>query len=383
MQILNVNSSLGLKTGGGTAERTFQMSRFLAQLENVHCTVLTLDIELDKARIQALAPAKTAVLPCAWTRFYVPFGGWGMIQRLVAHADIIHMVGHWSVLNALVYLAARRLNKPYVVCPAGALPIFGRSAILKRLYNFLIGRSLIQNASAWIAVTQGELPQFESYNIPASKVTVIPNGVNAADFVAGSQDDFLKKENLPHAPFILFMGRLNPIKGPDLLLQAYMQARHLFPEFHLVFAGPDGGMLSSLKHMVQAAELSPYVHFIGYVEGSVKSSAYHSAALLAIPSRQEAMSIVAIEAGICGTPVLLTDQCGFSSICLIDPRLEVAASVDGLVKGLTDMLTHPELLRRIAPVWKNFVAQHYAWDAIAPQYLALYQSIRLPQGGRV
>ena len=45
---------------------------------------------------------------------------------------------------------------------------------------------------------------------------------------------------------ILFMGRLNPIKGPDLLLQAFIQARHQFADFHLVFAGPDGGMLPEL-----------------------------------------------------------------------------------------------------------------------------------------
>ncbi len=382
MQILNVNSSLGLKTGGGTAERTFQMSRFLAQLENVHCTVLTLDIELDAVRIQALEPANVTILPCIWKRFYVPYGGWRTIRRLVVQADIIHMVGHWSVLNALVYLAAKQLNKPYVVCPAGALPIFGRSAILKRFYNFLIGRSLIRNASAWIAVTQGELPQFEGYNIPASKVTVIPNGVNVADFVIDNQNDLASHTELPDAPFILFMGRLNPIKGPDLLLHAYIQARHLFPQFHLVFAGPDGGMLSSLRRTVQAAELSQHVHFIGYVDGRAKSSAYHKATLLVIPSRLEAMSIVAIEAGICGTPVLLTDQCGFSSICQVDPRLEVAASVDGLVKGLTEILIHPELLGRIAPVWKNFVAQHYAWEAIAPQYLVLYERISMLQSER-
>ena len=383
MRILNVNSSLGLKTGGGTAERTFQVSRFLAQLEHVQCTVLTLNIELDAARIRALEPAKVAILPCIWKRFYIPYGGWGAIQRLVADSDVIHMIGHWSVLNVLVYLAAKRLQKPYVVCPAGALPIFGRSAALKRVYNVLIGRSIIKNAAAWIAVTGGELPQFESYKIPSAEVTVIPNGVNAADFIDGSQNDSVNKKNLPQAPFILFMGRLNPIKGADLLLEAYIQTRHLFPQLHLVFAGPDGGMLSSLSRMAQTAGLSKYVHFIGYVDGHAKSTAYREARLLVIPSRQEAMSIVAIEAGICGTPVLLTDQCGFSSIRKIDPRLEVPASINGLAKGLSDLLTNEKLLERLAPVWTDFVAQHYAWEMLAPHYLALYQRILNSQSDRL
>ena len=133
MRILNVNSSLDLKTGGGTAERTFQMSRCLAKQDDVQCTVLALDIDLDASRIQAHAPARVISLPCFWKRFYVPRCGWKTIKRLVGEADVIHMMGHWSVLNALVYFAARSANKPYVVCPAGALPIFGRSALLKRL----------------------------------------------------------------------------------------------------------------------------------------------------------------------------------------------------------------------------------------------------------
>lgn len=138
-------------------------------------------------------------------------------------------------------MAIRRKNKPYVVCPAGALPIFGRSARLKRLYNFLVGRAIIKNATGWIAVTSGELPHFESYGIHASKVKIIPNGVAEEDFQFADTQSFLSRYHIPAVPIILFMGRLNPIKGPDLLLQAFIQARRDFLDFHLVFAGPDGG----------------------------------------------------------------------------------------------------------------------------------------------
>jgi glycosyltransferase involved in cell wall biosynthesis len=375
MRILNVNSSLGLKTGGGTAERTFQMSRFLARQRGVQCTVLALDIELDAQRIEAHAPAKVVVLPCLWKRFYVPQSGQALINRLVADADVIHLMGHWSVLNTFVYWAARRANKPYVVCPAGALPIFGRSAILKRLYNFAVGKAIIQNAVAWIAVTSGELPHFESYGVPTPQVTVIPNGVNEEDFPLAEKQEFLSRHNLPDVPMILFMGRLNPIKGPDLLLQAFIQARHQFADVHLVFAGPDGGMLSALITTAEQAGVSEYVHFIGYVSGDDKSAAYRCAKLLVVPSRQEAMSIVALEAGICGTSVLLTDQCGFSDVRLVDSRLEVPATVSGIADGLSKLLVDSAVLLRVAPAWRDFVAQRYAWGAIVLEYLNLYKRI--------
>jgi glycosyltransferase involved in cell wall biosynthesis len=377
MHILNVNSSLDLMLGGGNAERTFQMSRFLAQQENVQCTVLTLDIDASAARMQALFPARCVALPCFSKRFYLPRSGWHTIKRLVTESDVIHLMGHWSVLNYLVYLVARRAGKPYVVCPAGALPIFGRSAILKRLYNYIAGRAIIQNAMAWIAVTASELPHFKQYGVAPDKVLVIPNGVNQADFPLADEQAFLEKHRLPHAQIVLFMGRLNPIKGPDLLLQAFLRVSNQLPAFHLVFVGPDGGMLEQLKQMTAGAGLAQRVHFLGYVGGVEKSAAYRCARLLVVPSRQEAMSIVAIEAGMCGTPVLLTDQCGFGQVKEVDHRLEVPATEHGLEMGLMQLLGNANALMEIAPAWKTFVRQHFTWDAVGPEYLHLYTRIQV------
>jgi glycosyltransferase involved in cell wall biosynthesis len=177
------------------------------------------------------------------------------------------------------------------------------------------------------------------------------------------------------APVILFMGRLNPIKGPDLLLQAFAQVRDRLPEYQLVFAGPDGGMLSQLQTTVASHGLVDRVHFLGHVDGSVKSTAYRFAKLLVVPSRQEAMSIVALEAGICSTPVLLTDKCGFSEIREVDPRLEVPATADALAEGLVQLLSDASVLAGIAPRWRHLVESRYAWEALVPSYLKLYKEV--------
>jgi glycosyltransferase involved in cell wall biosynthesis len=371
MRVLNVTSSIDLKSGGGTGERTFQMSHALGQA-GVPCTVLTLAIGLDSARIDAMRPANTVALPCLWQRFYVPLGGWPTIRRLVREADLIHLMGHWSALNALVYLAARRAGKPYVVCPAGALPLFGRSGWLKRAYNFLVGDAIVRNASAWIAVTPIEFPQFAAYGIPASKVLVLPNGVREDDFPSHMPP---YTGRLPDSPFILFMGRLNPIKGPDLLLQAFEQVSDRFPGHHLVFAGPDGGMLAELTASAVKLGLAHRVHFLGHVQGVEKAAAYRSAQLLVVPSRQEAMSIVALEAGISGTPVLLTDQCGFDEIAALDPRLVVSASSEGLAAGLLALLGNADELRLVGSRTRLFVREKYAWPTIIIRYLDLYRRI--------
>lgn len=374
MRVLNVNSTLGLKKGGGTAERTFQMSRHLALL-GMPTTVLTLDLELDLQRQKDVAPATVIALQALWERFYIPRVNWKIIREAVDNADVVHLMGHWGVVNALVYLAVRRAKKPYVVCPAGALPLFGRSFVLKWLYNLFIGKALIRNAAAWIAVTEAEFQQFQAYGVPSTKIRVIPNGVNKEDFPLTERQVFLQRHAIPDAPYILFMGRLNQIKGPDLLLDAYSLVEKNFPGCQLVFAGPDDGMLPLLKIQADEHGLSNQIHFIGYVDGEDKASAYRHARLLVVPSRLEAMSIVVLEGGICGTPVLLTDQCGFPQIREVDARLEVSPSAEGLARGLSALLADPQELAAIGKKMQNFVEAKFTWRSTVGGYVRLYEQL--------
>lgn len=373
MHVLNVNSSLDFKTGGGTAERTFQMSHFLA-ISGIQCSVLTIDTGLDTARINALNPAKVIALPLLIRRFYIPIFHWKHIKSLVENADIVHLMGHWSVLNTIAYLAARATNKPYVVCPAGALPLFGRSIWLKRIYNFFIGKRIISNASAWIAITSAELPHFARYGISADQVVVIPNGVSQEDFPQVDIATFRTARKLPFKPTVVFMGRLNLIKGPDLLLRAFARAHKHLSDYHLVFAGPDEGMLSELVNIAAQEEISDRVHFIGFVNGHEKAAVYQMANLLVVPSRQEAMSIVALEAGICGIPVMLTDQCGFGEIKTISPELEVTADITGIANGLIKLLNNTNTLE-FAAAFQRLVLEKYTWNSIVHNYLNLYKQI--------
>ena len=374
MKVLNVNDSVCLKIGAGTAERTIQMNRSLEQC-GVQSKILTLNIGLDHLRLKALEPAKLIVVPCAWERFYVPSFCWSTIRRAVNEADFVHLMGHWSLLNALVYLAARVSKKPYAVCPAGSLKVYGRSRLLKSLYNFVIGDALIKNASVWIAITSDEFIDFEMHGIPSSSITLIPNGIIANDFDVRNSENLTIIDGVPNAPMVLFMGRLNVIKGPDLLLKAFIASRDNFPKHHLVFAGPDEGMLDEMLLIVEQAGVSDFVHFLGFISGDEKTSAYHNASLLVVPSRKEAMSLVALEAGMCGIPVLITDECGFHSIRSLDSRLEVSATIEGLQKGLIDLLSDANSLKKVGLIWQEFVKNNYDWNVIVNLYIQEYRKI--------
>lgn len=134
-------------------------------------------------------------------------------------------------------------------------------------------------------------------------------------------------------------------------------------------------MLNALKRMVEASGVKDRVHFTGHIGGSEKSDAYRAADFLVIPSRQEAMSIVVLEAGITGTPVLITDQCGFDDVDAISGGMVVAASIEGLQEGLLAMTGNPDKLKIMGQNLLKFTREHFLWDHMVNRYLALFSRI--------
>jgi len=375
MKILNVNNTLDPVNGGGSAERTLQLSRCFADF-GADCTVLSLDTGVTEAVRKKAGRARMVTLPCRVERYFVPSLSWRTLSELVLSTDVIQLMNHWTVLNAMVFHYARLYRKPYVVCPAGAIPMFGRSRVLKGFYDMVVGKRIVGEADACIAISRNEIQDIETYGVEQGKIFVIPNGIDPGDYVRQDNQDFRRKYGLPDAPFILFVGRLNRIKGPDLLLEAFTRlVRTAGLPHHLAFAGPDNGMLDELQTATVRDGMEGRVHFLGHLGGEDKSQAYHAADLLAIPSRQEAMSIVVLESGISGTPVLLTDRCGFDDVALVKGGTVVPASVEGLQEGLRTMTGDPGQLKTMGKNLEMYVRDNFQWERVVKRYLDLFEKI--------
>jgi len=351
-----------------------QMSRYMVK-SGVECSILTTNVGLTPAYVENLDEIEVVACPCLWTRFFVPKGCLAKIKGSIERADIVHLMGHWSVLNVLAYFYLRRLRKPYVVCPAGSLPIYGRSKLLKKAYNALLGNRIMRNAGSVIAVTDGDKQHMSNYGVSEDKVVVIPNGVSMERRGDGDTGEFREKYGLGRSRILLFMGRLNHIKGPDLLLRAFCNLRSGFPDYVLVFAGPDGGMLAEMEAFVTGHGASESVRFVGYLGEVEKIQAYRSAELLVIPSRQEPMSIVVLEAGREGTPVMVTDKCDFDVIEEIGGGVVAEASVSGVERGLSVVLEDRQRLLSMGRNLQRYVQDHFSWDSIVCRYIELYERI--------
>jgi glycosyltransferase involved in cell wall biosynthesis len=87
------------------------------------------------------------------------------------------------------------------------------------------------------------------------------------------------------------------------------------------------------------------------------------------------MSIVVLEAGMAGTPVLLTDRCGFDQVASVDGGRVVPATAEALANGMDRLLGEPRAMRKMGENLRVFAATEFSWDALVPKYVALYESI--------
>ena len=376
MKILHVIENMDEETGGGATERTRQLSIHFAKLGH-DVTILSTSFNLSEGQKDKLALEKIEIadLPLIYARFYIPFPFFGKIRKLVKEADIIHLVSHWTLISLMTYVFVRLYKKKYTVSPLGALPIYGRSRFLKRVYNFLFGKRIMQNASFCIVATLNETPAFINLGIDESRIIHIPNGINEEDYKLKGDKEFRASLGLDDSPFILFIGRLNHIKGPDLLLKAFNEVKDIFPDLQLVYIGPDEGLLNSLEDYADSNSIKDRVHFLGFISREDKSRLIDECYFLAVPSRQEAMSIVVLEAGVAGKPALITDQCGFDELGKVNGGLIVPASIEGLSEGVERMMNFGQEINKLGANLHKLVTKDYLWSSASKKYISVFEGL--------
>lgn len=373
MRILNVIMCLDPVGGGGSVERVYQLSKILAQ-NGEDCTILTTQQGWDEEYIRELGNVKVAALPYLTERFKIPLGLFGWLKHNAPSYDAIHLSMNWTIITALTYVFLRHQKLPYFFSAMGWLSIDGRSRFIKSVYRVLFTKPIVRNAKMCVAITKREISEYAGLGVDRTRIALIPNGIALEAFsTAPQRDAFRSHFSIDGRPFILFIGRLNPIKGPDLLLEAFAKVSDTFPSYQLVIAGNNYGYLEELKKLSILRGVDDKVTFLDPIFGTLKDSAYSSADLFVIPSRFDTMTIVALEAAALGTPVLLTKQCDFDELHDADGGLAVDASVSGLEYGLRSLLSEPKKLKRMGINGKRFVVSNYSWDSIYEKFITMFR----------
>ena len=320
-------------------------------------------------------------VPCrVWKslRLYIPKGLGSVLKDKAASADIIHSHGLWAPANVIAARAARKARLPHIIAPRGSLEpgALAKSAWKKAIFKRLYVNSALREAVCFHALTDREAWCIRKFGL-TNPIAIVPNGVAGSQRSAGPDaaagQDWAQR--LGGKKLIVFLGRMHPIKGLDILLDAWRRIAGEFTDWHLVLAGPDeDGYLAALESQVQAADLSDRVSFPGGLYGSDKDSLLAAADLFVLPSRSEGMSVALLEAMAAGLPVVITKSCNFPAAEDSGAGFAVDPDVESLTARLAKMLKTPDDRRsEMGDCGASLVHSTYSWDSVAREMLEVYR----------
>lgn len=309
----------------------------------------------------------------AYRRCFIVPAYFRNVRRYLQGADILHLHELRSTMAPSALSAAKALNVPLVLSPHGGLSRLGRDT-LKRVYDAAWGRRILRDAARVLAVSPQEEEEARRHNVLADRIRLLPNPVDTSVLDPPARGLFRKKFGIQAHPLVLFMGRLNAIKGPDLLVEAVAQASRDIPGLHLALCGPDDGFESTLRKLITQRGIQNAVTFCGLVDGTLKQAAFADADLTVVPSRREVFALTAVESLLAGTPVLLSSACGLYPMPAADAGVTLFRVGDptDLAARLTHALKHPTIDVRAA---REFVTTEFSVESVARRAEQIYRDV--------
>jgi glycosyltransferase involved in cell wall biosynthesis len=305
------------------------------------------------------------------------------VRELLAPADVVHVHGLLNPVSSGAARVALRRRRPVVIGPFGTMSRYTfahRRTAAKRIYFRSIDAPNLRHASAIHFTTPAERDEARWHGIDfGARAHVVPPPYRAP--AAGLA-------TAPHprdatASTVLFLGRLHPVKGVDLLLDAWpaIHARH--PAARLIIAG-EGASDYGAELRVRAAALGDdagSVTFAGFVRGADKAACLAAARVCVLPSLHENFGIVVLDAVAAGVPIIVTHGVQLAPwVARRDVGLVIERSVAGVAEAVGRALADASLHDRVAHCGAAAVAADFAPAAIAPALRTMYDAA-LARGG--
>lgn len=257
-------------------------------------------------------------------------------------------------------------------------------------YRLIGERKVLQEADRIIAATPAEMAQIQwLYHSDIQKINIIPPGVDLSRFYPIPTDEAKEVIGIPPCDqVLLYVGRIEPLKGIDTLIEAiaYMRKNENFKEFSFCLAviGGDPEMadsdssseISRLKDLCHVHGLDDFVTFLGKRDQDMLPYYYSAAEAVVVPSHYESFGMVALEAMACGTPVVASQVGGLAYLVQdgITGYTVPSSDVESLADRLVELVKDPKLRDQLGAQAARF-AQEFSWDIIARRIVELYGEV--------
>jgi len=313
VKILHVINSVN-PTTGGPIEGVRQLGGTLASQGHVVEVA-----SLDPPGAPYLKQLPLQVYPLGPTRLRYAFST-RLIPWLIANRsryDAVIVNGIWQFHSFGAWRALHNSNTPYVVFTHGMLdPWFKKEYPLKHVKKLMYWPwaeyRVLRDAQAVLFTSEEErVLARESFRLYRCNEVVVNYGTArpTGDMHLERQEFFGRYPELRGKKLVLFMGRIHPKKGCDLLIEAFANVLAHQAGWHLVIAGPDQvGWQEKLSNLAAQQGLTSSITWTGMIGGPLKWGALHAAEVFALPSHQENFGIVLAEALAAGVPTLISNK---------------------------------------------------------------------------
>jgi len=372
---------------GGPAKIVHQNGKELVRRGHqvtVYCTNLynkrekiqprTFEQEIDGIRVVYFdtwrIPQWPGTLGPVWLRDLPAYLG-----REISSFDVVHLNGYRNPMLLPVAVAAKRNRVPIVSQPHGTLPIIVNSLWVKRIYDWLFGSMELEGLSTLIALQESERQQALARGIPDDRIEIIANGIDPEE-----------RERLPEPgsfrsrmglafdrPLILFLARINRIKGTDMLVEAFARLKNL--DAQLAIVGPDDGQLAEVRTLIEKYGLSDRVILPGLLGASDVLAAFQDADLFVLPSRSDAFPVTSMEACLVGTPMVITDRCEIAHLVQGRVAEVVPFDADAFAAGMHRLLTNRAQYERYRANTQAVIADTFSIKVVVDRLEAVYERV--------
>jgi len=290
-----------------------------------------------------------------------------------ADADILHMEGLWRYPQILMGVWKKHRKDPIVCSPHGMLDpyIIQSQGKIKRIISKQFFQNSLEGVDCFHALCKKELQDIRDYGLK-QPVAIIPNGVNLP------QEDrsYEVRDDKKH---LLYLGRLHPKKGIDLLIKAIAEIKvhnmTLLKNWVVDVVGWDHeNTKASLLDLVKKYQLEKNIIFHGGLFEDDKVRMYATSSAYILPSHGEGLPMTVLEAWSWKLPVLMTDYCNLPEGFECDAAIKLDTNVDAVKNGIEKLfqMTDSEL-KQMGNNGYKLVKNQFTWDMSAKNMSQLYQ----------
>lgn len=390
MKVLQIVPSISL-VYGGPSQMVLGLAPALAK-EGVEVTVLTTDSNGDTGQEPLDVLLNVPIQQDGYNIIYfrcAPFRRYkfslDLLKWLKIHGrefDIAHIHALFSPVSSAAAMVCRQQKLPYILRPLGTLDPadLQKKKQLKRLYVEIIERRNLAKAAAIHFTSEQEAKISARFGVSIRDL-VIPLGVIPPHSLPqNSKSSVSNRLGISEdVPWVLFMSRLDPKKGLNLLIPALERLLESGYKFHFILSGAspqDPDYEQKIKDKIANSPLKLHTTVTGFVTGELKTSLLQAADLFVLPSYYENFGIAVAEAMVAGKPVIISDQVHiWEQVRDSESGWVGTTDVESLVGLLQEALENPQECQHRGVNAQKYALENFSWDAIARQMIQAYNQL--------